>query len=111
MADTLDPRRAWEPYRPDRSNPWGLRKAGHLYRRAAFGATWAELQEALEQGPQETIDKLLSGGPGLEAFDRQMQPLADSIARANNPEQAKAWWLYRMLYSPHPLREKMTLFW
>src|SRR5207302_5124078 len=23
----------------------------------------------------------------------------------------RAWWLYRMLYTPHPLREKLTLFW
>src|SRR5260370_36543666 len=23
----------------------------------------------------------------------------------------RAWWLHRMLYSPHPLREKLTLFW
>src|SRR5262249_19045055 len=31
--------------------------------------------------------------------------------RANSGQQARAWWLYRMLYSPHPLREKLTLFW
>ena len=34
---------AWEPYRPTADNPWDLPKVGHLYRRAAFGATWAEL--------------------------------------------------------------------
>ena len=38
----IDPRRAWEPYRPTADNPWDLRKVGHLYRRAAFGATWDE---------------------------------------------------------------------
>ena len=26
-------------------------------------------------------------------------------------QQLRAWWLHRMLYSPHPLREKLTLFW
>src|SRR5262249_49480364 len=31
--------------------------------------------------------------------------------RGNNGKQATAWWLYRMLYTPHPLREKLTLFW
>src|SRR5262249_15486851 len=30
---------------------------------------------------------------------------------ANNGQQLQAWWLHRMLYSPHPLKEKVTLFW
>ncbi len=26
-------------------------------------------------------------------------------------QQIRGWWLYAMLFSPHPLRERMTLFW
>jgi uncharacterized protein (DUF1800 family) len=37
--------------------------------------------------------------------------MAQSLSKSNNGLQARAWWLYRMLYSRHPLREKMTLFW
>ena len=37
--------------------------------------------------------------------------MARSIADTNNGVQLRAWWLYRMLYSPHPLQEKLTLFW
>jgi uncharacterized protein (DUF1800 family) len=111
MADTLDLRRAWEPYKPSAAEPWDLKKVGHLYRRAAFGATWAELQAGLKDDPEKAIDKLLTGGPGREAFDRETSQLADSIRKGNSGQQARAWWLYRMLYSPHPLREKMTLFW
>src|SRR5262249_39050884 len=37
--------------------------------------------------------------------------LVASIRQSNNAQQATAWWLYRMLYTPHPLREKLTLFW
>src|SRR5262249_23947810 len=37
--------------------------------------------------------------------------LAEVIARANNGQQARGWWLYRMLYGPQPLHEKLTLFW
>ena len=40
MANTIDPRTAWEPYSPSPKNPWDLRKVGHVYRRAAFGASW-----------------------------------------------------------------------
>jgi uncharacterized protein (DUF1800 family) len=111
MADTTNPRWAWEPYRPSAQSPWDLKKVGHLYRRAAFGATWAEFQAALADGPDKTIDRLLKGGPGQEDFDKLTAPLAQSISRANNPLQLPAWWLYRMLYSPHPLREKIALFW
>src|SRR5207248_323238 len=111
MADSMDPRWAWEPYQPSGKSPWDLKKVGHLYRRAAFGATWSELQAGLQEGPDKTIDRLLAGQPGLEAFEDQTRPLEQSTGKANNAQQASAWWLYRMLYTPHPLREKLTLFW
>jgi len=111
MAEAIDPTRAWEPYKPSADNPWDLKKVGHLYRRAAFGATWSDLQASLKDGPDKAIDGLLAGGPGQDDFDKQTAQLADSIRRANSGQQARAWWLYRMLYSPHPLREKLTLLW
>src|SRR5438876_324682 len=115
MAETsevrIDPRWAWEPYRPNDKAPWNLKRAGHLYRRAAFGAAHTELQAAVKKGPQKAIDDLLAGGPGQDAFDKQTEALAESIVRVNNGQQLRDWWLYRMLYTPHPLREKLTLFW
>jgi uncharacterized protein (DUF1800 family) len=111
MAEAIDPRWAWERYQPSDKAPWDLKKVGHLYRRAAFGASWGELQAGLQAGPDKAIDALLKGGSGQEALDAQTAPMAQSIGRANNAQQIPAWWLYRMLYSPHPLREKMTLFW
>jgi uncharacterized protein (DUF1800 family) len=111
MAELIDPSWAWEPYQPSEKEPWDLRKVGQLYRRAAFGATWSELEAGLQAGPEKTIDVILKGGPGQEDFDRQMAPLAQSITKANSAPEARAWWLYRILYSPHPLREKLTLFW
>ncbi len=109
--DTLDRGWAWAPYQPSEQSPWDLKKVGHLYRRAAFGASWPELEAGLQMGPDKTVDALLQGGPKQEEFDQHTAPLAESIARANNGQQARAWWLYRMIYSPHPLREKLTLFW
>jgi uncharacterized protein (DUF1800 family) len=111
MAESIDPQWAWEPYRPSAKAPWDLKKAGHLYRRASFGATWPELETALKAGPEETIDRLLQGGGDQQSLDEQTAALATSIARANNGLQTRAWWLYRMVYSVHPLREKFTLFW
>jgi uncharacterized protein (DUF1800 family) len=113
MADvvSIDPRTAWEPYRPSPESPWDLRKVGHLYRRAAFGATADQLQAALKAGPEQAIDALLQGGPEQEALDEQMAPLARSLERSNNGPLARVWWLYRLVLSPQPLREKLTLFW
>lgn len=109
--DAIDPKWAWEPYQPSDQSPWDLKKVGHLYRRAALGASWPELQAGLQLGPEKAIALLLEGGPKQDEFDQLTSPLAASLARANNGLQARAWWLYRMVYSPHPLREKLTLFW
>jgi uncharacterized protein (DUF1800 family) len=114
MADEtskIDPRWAWQPYRPSVKALWDDRRVGHLYRRAAFGATAADLDAGVKNGPDKTLEALLTGGPGLDEFDKRMAPLAQSLARANNGQGLRAWWLSRMLYTPHPLREKLTLFW
>jgi len=111
MSDAMDPKWAWEPYRPTAQAPWDAKQVGHLYRRAAFAPTWAELEAGVQAGPDKTIDALLKGGPGLDEFEKLTNPLAQSIGKANSGVQLPAWWLYRMLYSPHPLREKLTLFW
>ncbi|HEY7310897.1 MAG TPA: DUF1800 domain-containing protein [Gemmataceae bacterium] len=115
MADAsekkIDPGWAWQLYRPSKEVPWNLQRVGHLYRRAAFGATHAELEAGLKSGPEDLIARLLKGDAGLAEFDAQMEPLAQNIARYNDVTHLRAWWLSRMLHSPHPLQEKMTLFW
>jgi uncharacterized protein (DUF1800 family) len=110
-ATKSDPRTAWEPYRPGPDAPWNVERVGHLYRRAAFGATASELEAGLKDGPDKTLQRLLSGGSGLADFEKSTASLAEKIATANSGRQLSAWWLYRMLYTPHPLQEKMTLFW
>ena len=104
---------AWEPYRPTAGSPWDLPKVGHLYRRAAFGATWADLQQGLKDGPERTIDRLLSGSPADPDYTRTSDYMASerSLPSGAPGTQLAAWWLSRILRSPHPLREKITLFW
>ena len=63
-----DPAWAWSAYKPDAQRPWNLAQAGHLYRRAAFGATWDQLQQALSNGPQRIIDKLLRPQADIATF-------------------------------------------
>src|SRR6516162_6393724 len=80
----IDPRWAWERYKPSDAVPWNLQRVGHLYRRAGFGATYAELQAGLKLTPDALIDQLLKGGPGQDDFATDLAPLADSITKTNN---------------------------
>ena len=106
-----DPGRAWVPYEPDERQPWTLALAGHLYRRAAFGATWEELQRALADGPQKTVDALLHPAGDTEEVARRFDDYETSATRAGPTDGVRPWWLRRMIETPHPLRERLTLFW
>ncbi|MBN2138586.1 MAG: DUF1800 domain-containing protein [Sedimentisphaerales bacterium] len=108
LEDLQDPGWAWSEYKPSVSAPWDLARVGHLYRRAGFGANWAQLQEALSQGPGPTIDKLLQPQGDLQAFEREYAVYEGSAMSVND---LRAWWVRRMIQTPHPLLEKMTLFW
>jgi len=111
QREPLDPQWAWQRYQASAESPWDVRKVGHLYRRAAFGATAAELDEGVRLGPERTIELLLNGRTGADDRSGDTNSLIPAIRQANNGNQLSAWWLYRMLYASHPLREKLTLFW
>jgi uncharacterized protein (DUF1800 family) len=122
----LDPREAWQPA-PVKT--WGLKWAAHLYRRAAFGVppraslddktlAWERLQAAVKRGQRDCIERLLAGEAGGNEFAELSDATGDIIAnrkpgpfQANRPDRLQGWWLYRMLHTPNPLRERCTLFW
>jgi uncharacterized protein (DUF1800 family) len=100
----IDPRWAWDEFRPGDDAPWDLRRAGHLYRRAAFGANWPQLQAAVAKGPRQCVDELIKGGSDAS-------PFPDSIRKGNVGAHVPAWWLKRCLETENPLREKLAIFW
>ena len=106
-----DPAWAWSRYQPDADHPWNIKWAGHLYRRAGFGANWDELRQAIEAGPQATIDRLLAPGPQAQEFNRAQEEYENAAAQSGSTDSLRAWWLRRMCQTPFPLQEKMTLFW
>jgi uncharacterized protein (DUF1800 family) len=108
--DQIDPAEAWQPWQPTSADPWGRKWAAHLYRRAAFGASRAELVEAERLGIQGTLDLLLQGRPRSEDQEETLHDVG-RIAADHGDQQLRGWWLYCMLHSGHPLREKLTLFW
>jgi uncharacterized protein (DUF1800 family) len=103
-----DPAWAWAACEPDDERPWTLAQAGHLYRRAALGADWEQLQQALSDGPQRSIDRLLRPQADVEAFNAALDEYETSATSVND---LRAWWLRRMIQTPQPHLEKMTLFW
>ena len=118
--DKLDPAEAWKPVQ---KLSWNLKWAAHLYHRAAFGwppadpshskSSWELMQSSLKQGLEASVDELFSGTARTAhmnaLFDDMGWRIADSDDRGIN--ELQGWWLYRMLYSPHPLLERCTLFW
>ena len=105
----------WAPYVPDSRAPWDLRRVVHLHRRAGFAATWGELQRDLKDGPEATIDRLLQGTSrscGVPSdFAAFADRLADLALAVPEPGRLKGWWVYRMLFGPDPLTERLTLMW
>jgi hypothetical protein len=79
----------WGPYAPDARAPWDLKRVAHLHRRAGFAATWADLQRDLEDGPEKSVGRLLSGtarADGVpEAFERTAGRLADLAVASRDP--------------------------
>lgn len=81
----------------------------HFLRRAGFGATPDEMDHALEIGYDQILDELLNPDhPDIIPDDlirRYHVDLSDLRSSGD------AHWMYRMVMTDTPLREKMCLFW
>ena len=97
--------------------PWNLRRVVHLHRRAGFAASWSEIERDLAEGPEASITRLLEGksrppgAPEPEEFERISTVLGDAAIASSDAGRLKAWWFYRLLFSPDPLGERLTLMW
>ena len=83
----------------------------HLMRRAGFGAPYDELEARAAKGYEATVEELLS--PEAQS-DLPLDLLYRYYLEWNHkgpvgPNQI--YWTYRMINSPRPLEEKMSLFW
>src|SRR5690348_16075359 len=106
---------SWAPYASSKEAPWNLRRVVHLHRRAGFAATWGEIQRDLKDGPQASLDRVLSGKAATdgvpEEFPKTADLLGEAAAPSGDPARLKAWWVYRMLFGPDPLTERLALMW
>ncbi|MGI8549639.1 MAG: DUF1800 domain-containing protein [Dehalococcoidia bacterium] len=83
-------------------------RIAHLYRRAGFGVSPSELETAVMQGYDATLELLLNPQDSHDAADDRLSGLEFDFAVG---EELQRWWLVRMRYSSRPLVEKMALFW
>ena len=92
----------------------------HLFRRAGFGATPAEIEAAEKLGFEATVDKLVAGLTEVDAAGSALGvPHLTPLAQANIPGFSyddytefvalSTWWIDRMIVSDTPLREKLVL--
>src|SRR4051794_27762802 len=93
--DKLDPAHAWQPWEPTGDDPWGPKWAGHLYRRAAFGPSPAELRRAVQAGHRATLDLLLNGEPRAASLLPFLTKMGEQVVKnkTGNAPELRAWWL------------------
>lgn len=89
--------------------PESAAQVGHLLRRAGFGAAPGDLAIYEPLGVEGAADRLLN----FQHIPNTV--MEQKIAAANfnfsTIQDQQRWWLTRMVYTTHPLEEKMTLFW
>jgi uncharacterized protein (DUF1800 family) len=98
---------------------WDRRRASHLYRRAGFGATAAELDLAVSAGRHASVARLVDFEdiPTTELDKLLASPDFDFSSEADDDHPydqflaLRRWWFLRLIYTPRPLEEKITLFW
>jgi len=116
---------------------WSRDKAAHLLNRAGFGGTPSEIDAAYARGLAATLSQLVDFDnaaarvpPPVWAHPRNIREARMELqSKRDQPEERKEqlreiqmtennnildlrqWWLDRMMNSPAPLLEKMTLFW
>jgi uncharacterized protein (DUF1800 family) len=118
-----------KPWSPSRTEPWDSARAAHLFNRAGFGGTPEERDALTKRSVADAIDRFVR----YEQFPDPTPPpdwakplnLTPEERKNLTPEQRKElqkqqrqhiedlklWWLRRMVVTPRPLQEKMTLFW
>lgn len=97
----------WQPT-PDQ--PWDIRRVVHLHRRAGFAPTWSEIQRDIADGPDKSIERILSPKE-FNDFEPLATVIGDAAVGSGDIRRLQAWWLFRMLSSPDSLNEILTLMW
>ena len=90
----------------------------HLLRRIGFGATQGDIETYADLGYATALDRLINYEQIFDDADERIgKPghvgltVNGAFAPSTNITHARQRWLFRMIHTPRPLQEKMTLFW
>ena len=90
----------------------------HLLRRVGFGAAPGEIETYADLGYATALDRLINYESIYDNVDQLIgkpgyvgMTVVGPFTPATNILHARQRWLFRMVHSPRPLQEKMTLFW
>ncbi len=111
QLNDLDPDWAWEPFQPTADQPWDTAAAAHLFRRAGFAADHPTLESAVHRDPVSLVNEWIVRSEESTDFRVVADQLAKTIVAGRDPMKLSAAWVYRLLYTPNQLPEKVTLFW
>jgi len=89
---------------------WNTKMAAHLLRRAGFGGTPDDRQLASERGMEDTVAWLLEIQPTRDPVETAARDLHTMFSQ-DEQSVLRGRWVYRMINTPRPLEEKLTLFW
>ena len=104
------PENPFAPFVATDVEPFDQRRLCHLLRRASFGPTPKRLAEMKGKTVAETIDWLLEFDPADDPFASMVDGL-EGFVNLTQSGSVASYWFYRMLNSPHPMQERMALFW
>jgi uncharacterized protein (DUF1800 family) len=114
------------------ADAWDVAKARHLLARAGFGGTPQEVEKLCALGADRAVASLVEyarqpaldlpppAPPGppeavdlskLSFAERQKLQQARRREQQQHMAQVRQWWAERMVKTPRPLEEKLTLFW
>ena len=89
--------------------PWTRDAAAHLYRRAGFGGTPAEIDALYARGLEGAVAWLVDyDSVPIDDYESALASRGYDLQRTTGLQQ---WFLDRMAFSPRPLQERMTYFW
>lgn len=105
-----------EAYVPSAEQPWDVGRVQHLYRRAGYGARPAEIEQALTDGPAQTVARLLNDAvtrePRTPPEWAEWDYDAFEAAGVDVFEAYVTWYFGFMDESiQYGVREKLSLFW
>jgi uncharacterized protein (DUF1800 family) len=83
----------------------------HLFRRAGFGASPQELEEACRAGYDATLERLLAFESVPDKVDAELEDVQGGLLDMKNLDDIRTAWLFRMVKTTRPLQERLTLFW